>query len=313
MGGAIGSPAMKIAHVLDAGGERWWGVLDLRVPSIRRIAGSFDEWAPLFLASGRLAEVRLGGEYPLACLRLLAPVPDHGRIFGVGLNYLAHTQRLGMQKTPPHTLGYLKPHSAIVGPGEDIDYPPVTVQLDFELELVAVVARPLGDVTRATDCLLGYTIGNDISARDAGRRLGVLDVFTQKALDRTAPVGPWIVTADEIGGRGQPEVDMTLRVNGEIRQQDNTRHMLFPVEEILNYLDARVALRGGDVVFTGSPAGVGKEDGRYLKPGDILSGEIAGIGSLENRVGAKRRLTPARAVGRLGIGTKLPDGTVVED
>ena len=83
---------------------------------------------------------------------------------------------------------------AIVGPGDKIAYPPVTSQLDFEIELVAVVARPLGEEAQASACLLGYTIGNDISARDAGKKLGVLDVFTQKALDRTAPIGPWITT-----------------------------------------------------------------------------------------------------------------------
>ncbi len=178
----------------------------------------------------------------------------------------------------------------------------MTSQLDFEIELVAVVACALGEAMQASACLLGYTIGNDISARDAGKQLGVLDVFTQKALDRTAPVGPWITTLDEFGGPGQPQVDMVLRVNGEVRQSDNTRSMLFPIDEILNFIDARIALRTGDVIFTGSTAGVGLEDGRFLRPGDLLEGSIERIGTLSNRIDDKRHLSPARSAGRLGIG-----------
>jgi 2-keto-4-pentenoate hydratase/2-oxohepta-3-ene-1,7-dioic acid hydratase in catechol pathway len=234
-------------------------------------------------------------------IRLLAPVDERARIFGVGLNYLSHLIRLGRTKPPPHTIGYIKPQSAIVGPGEKIAYPAVTSQLDFEIELVAVVARALDEEMQASACLLGYTIGNDISARDAGKKLGVLDVFTQKALDRTAPIGPWITTLDEFGGPGQPQIDMVLRVNGEIRQHDNTRSMLFPIDEILNFVDARISLRTGDLIFTGSTAGVGLEDGRFLQPGDLLEGSIERIGVLSNRVDEKHTLSPARSAGRLGI------------
>jgi 2-keto-4-pentenoate hydratase/2-oxohepta-3-ene-1,7-dioic acid hydratase in catechol pathway len=234
-------------------------------------------------------------------VRLLAPVDERARIFGVGLNYLTHLTRLGRTKPPAHTIGYIKPQSAIVGPGAKIAYPPVTCQLDFEIELVAVLARALGEETHASACLLGYTVGNDISARDAGKQLGVLDVFTQKALDRTAPIGPWIATLDEFGGAGQPHLDMVLRVNGEVRQQDNTRSMLFPIDEILNFLDARISLRTGDLIFTGSTAGVGLEDGRFLQPGDLLEGTIERIGTLSNRIDERRSLSPARSAGRLGI------------
>jgi 2-keto-4-pentenoate hydratase/2-oxohepta-3-ene-1,7-dioic acid hydratase in catechol pathway len=188
-----------------------------------------------------------------------------------------------------------------VGPGDKIAYPAVTSQLDFELELVAVVARALGEEVQASACLLGYTIGNDISARDAGKKLGVLDVFTQKGLDRTAPIGPWITTLDEFGGPGQPLVDMVLRVNGEVRQHDNSGSMLFPIDEILNFVDARISLRSGDLIFTGSTAGVGLEDGRFLQPGDLLEGTIERIGVLSNRIDEKRGLSPARSAGRLGI------------
>jgi 2-keto-4-pentenoate hydratase/2-oxohepta-3-ene-1,7-dioic acid hydratase in catechol pathway len=292
---------MKIARIEDRGGKRSWAALDDEAQSLRRIMAPFDEWAGAFHERGAEALDLASRVEALTEVRLLAPVDERARIFGVGLNYLSHLTRLGRTKPPPHTIGYIKPQSAIVGPGDKIAYPPVTSQLDFEIELVAVVARPLGEEAQASACLLGYTIGNDISARDAGKKLGVLDVFTQKALDRTAPIGPWITTLDEFGGPGQPQIDMVLRVNGEERQRDNTASMLFPIDEILNFIDARISLRTGDLIFTGSTAGVGLEDGRFLQPGDLLEGTIERIGTLCNRIDEKRGLSPMRSAGRLGI------------
>jgi 2-keto-4-pentenoate hydratase/2-oxohepta-3-ene-1,7-dioic acid hydratase in catechol pathway len=292
---------MKIARIEDREGKRSWAALDDAGHSLRRIMAPFDEWAPAFHERGPDALHLASRVESLTEIRLLAPVDERARIFGVGLNYLTHLTRLGRTKPPPHTIGYIKPQSAIVGPGDKIAYPAVTSQLDFEIELVAVVARPLGEEAQASACLLGYTIGNDISARDAGKKLGVLDVFTQKALDRTAPIGPWITTLDEFGGPGQPQIDMVLRVNGEERQRDNTASMLFPIDEILNFVDARISLRTGDLLFTGSTAGVGLEDGRFLQPGDLLEGTIERIGTLSNRVDEKRALSPQRSAGRLGI------------
>lgn len=292
---------MKIARIEDREGKRSWAALDDEGQSLRRIMAPFDEWAGVFHERGPDALDLASRAEALTEVRLLAPVDERARIFGVGLNYLTHLTRLGRAKPPPHTIGYIKPQSAIVGPGDKIAYPAVTNQLDFEIELVAVVGRPLGEEAQASTCLLGYTIGNDISARDAGKKLGVLDVFTQKALDRTAPIGPWITTLDEFGGPGQPQIDMVLRVNGEERQRDNTASMLFPIDEILNFVDARISLRTGDLIFTGSTAGVGLEDGRFLQPGDLLEGTIERIGTLSNRIDEKRGLSPMRAVGRLGI------------
>jgi 2-keto-4-pentenoate hydratase/2-oxohepta-3-ene-1,7-dioic acid hydratase in catechol pathway len=292
---------VKIARVEDQEGKRSWAVLDAEGESFRRIVAPFRQWAPSLNEQGPSALDLASSVEALSKVRLLAPVDEQARIFGVGLNYLTHLTRLGRSKPPAHTIAYIKPQSAIVGPGEKIAYPPVTNQLDFEIELVAVVARALGEEMQASACLLGYTIGNDISARDAGKQLGVLDVFTQKALDRTAPVGPWITTLDEFGGPGQPQVDMVLRVNAEVRQHDNTGSMLFPIDEILNFVDARISLRTGDLIFTGSTAGVGLEDGRFLQPGDLLEGTIERIGTLSNCIDERRRLSPARSAGRLGI------------
>jgi len=296
---------MKIARVADADGDRFWALIDVDAGLARRIGAPFAAWAPL-AAAGDEAALGLAPEpMPLASLQLLAPLEPGARVFGVGLNYLSHLTSLGRTQAPPHTIAYIKPESAIVDPGGEIAYPPVTTQLDFEIELVAVIARPLGNAEHASTCLLGYTVGNDISARDAGKQLGSLDLFTQKALDRSAPVGPWIATLDACGGPGQPDLAMRLSINGELRQQDRTSHMIFSLDELLDFVDARVALRPGDLLFTGSTCGVGLEDGRFLQPGDRIEAEIEGIGLLVNRVGAPRVLPPERRKGRLGLPGRL--------
>lgn len=278
--------------------ECFWALLDADTTYLQRIRGPFALWAAEYALAGSAALTLDKVGIALAQCRILPPLEPGGRVFGVGLNYLSHLQRLG-SSAPEHPLGYIKPESALVGATDDIQYPALTAQLDYEVELVAVVARPLGDEPRASACLLGYTCGNDISARDAGKRIGRLDLLTQKAMDRTTPVGPWVVTLDELGS-GQPELDIELTVNDERRQFDNTRQMLFPIDELLNYVDARITLQPGDLLFTGSTHGVGLEDGRFLQPGDRVQVRIEGIGRLSNRVSEPRVLNPSRALGRLG-------------
>jgi 2-keto-4-pentenoate hydratase/2-oxohepta-3-ene-1,7-dioic acid hydratase in catechol pathway len=292
---------MKLARVRDAAGDTFWARVDETAQDVRRIDAPFEVWAPALAQSGEAVLDLHARRVPLASLQLCPPVSPGARVFGVGLNYLTHLTRLGRKEAPPHTIAYIKPSSALVDPGGEIQYPAVTMQLDYEVELVAVVARALGDEAQASACLLGYTVGNDISARDAGKRLGSLDLFTQKALDRTAPVGPWISTLDEFGGAGQPCVTVSLRVNGEQRQRDTTDQMIFPLDELLNYVDARIQLQPGDLIFTGSTCGVGLEDGRFLQPGDAIEAEIERIGILRNTIGPKRVLPATRSAGRLGM------------
>lgn len=284
---------------LQHGDERFWALLDRQADTARRIRAPFADWAARLEREGEAALGLDGRPIELSACRQLPPLEPGARVFGVGLNYLSHLQRLGSE-APAHPLAYMKPESALVGPQDAIQYPALTAELDYEIELVAVVGRALGEEPQASSCLLGYTIGNDVSARDAGRQIGRLDLFTQKAMDRTTPVGPWIVTLDELGGTGQPELDLGLWINGELRQKDNTRQMIFPIDELLNYLDARVALRPGDLVFTGSSHGVGLETGRFLQPGDSVRARIEGVGELCNRVAAPRMLSSIRGAGRLG-------------
>ncbi|HDZ57805.1 MAG TPA: FAA hydrolase family protein [Pseudomonas xinjiangensis] len=290
---------MRLARVEDAAGARFWVLLHPDTDTGQRINAPFSHWAGQ-VSTGSISALDLSARtLEPDAFRLVAPVEPGARIFGVGLNYLSHLTRLG-SAAPPHPLAYIKPDSAIVDPLGVISYPAMTGELDYEIELVAVIGKPLGDAVAASSCLMGYTVGNDISARDAGRALGRLDLFTQKGMDGTTPVGPWIATLDQLGGGGQPQLDMRMTINGEVRQQDNTRQMIFAVDELLNYLDARITLRPGDLVFTGSTHGVGLETGRFLQPGDILEAHIEGVGTLRNEVGPQRLLATARQSGRLG-------------
>lgn len=269
---------MRIGRFADKADNGFWGLIDPETQTVRRIAGDIESWAIIAASEDRLRLPLAADQQPLAALRPLEPVDPRGRVFGVGANYRAHLERLGVTELPPHPTAFMKPNSAIVAPESEIRYPGTTSALDYEVELVVVMAG------RLSEPLLGFTIGNDVSARDA-KGLAGLDLFSMKSLDATTPVGPWIVTPAELGTGRQPELDIALRVNGEERQRDNTRSMVWSIPDILGYVNDRVQLRCGDVVFTGTTAGVGLEDGRFLEPGDIVEAEITGIGVLRNTVG----------------------------
>ena len=269
---------MRIGRFADVDDAAFWGMIDPNTESVRRISGDITTWAR---AAAAEKAIPVGQEViALRRLRLLPCVDPTARVFGVGANYMAHLDKLGVTDIPAHPTAFMKPNSALADPDGLISYPSTTQQLDYEVELVIVMGGS------ANDPLLGLTIGNDVSARDA-KGLGGLDLFGMKALDCTAPVGPWITTLGELGTDGQPSLDIVLRVNGEERQRDNTRSMVWPVKEIIAYVDERVALRCGDVVFTGTTAGVGLEDGRFLEPGDVVEAEIEGLGILRNIVGER--------------------------
>jgi 2-keto-4-pentenoate hydratase/2-oxohepta-3-ene-1,7-dioic acid hydratase in catechol pathway len=278
--------AVKIARVaLQETGDRTWAAVDPDQGTAALLEGAPADWAPGVLSGSPT----LGRVLSLDTVRLLAPLEPTSRVFGVGANYLAHLEKLGHAR-PSGLVAYLKPCSAMVGPGATISYPKVCTQLDFEIELVAVVGRPMSAHPDPTANLLGYTVGNDVSDRSSMHSpLGGFDLFGMKAQDATTPVGPWIVTTDELGGPGQPDLAICLRVDGEERQRDVTSQMIFSVAEILAYLDDRVALRPGDLVFTGTTHGVGLEDGRLLEPGAVLESEVQGIGVLRNVVGPRSR------------------------
>lgn len=271
---------MRIGRFAEQDNSWFWGLIDPDTETVQRIDEDIESWATIAAAEDRGRMPLTGDKAEISRYRLLEPVDPRARVLGVGANYMKHLERFGVTEAPPQPNAFIKTNSALVAPGAEIRYPSTTQQLDYEVELVLVMAGPKPD-------LLGYTVGNDVSARDA-KALGGVDTFGMKSLDATTPVGPWIVTLAEAGTDPQPSLDISLRVNGEERQRDNTKAMIYGVAQILDYVNERVELRCGDVIFTGTTAGVAMEDGRWLEPGDVVEAEIERIGMLRNTVGSRR-------------------------
>lgn len=276
---------MKLAR-LDDGTRHFWAAIDPNKNLAREIDGTILDWGA-WIAAGDMRLPFNSKIVPLDRTRYLPPIEPTSKIAAVGANYQKHLDELRVAR-PPHPIAFLKPYSALVGQDEEVRYPAITNQLDHEVELVAVMGAPhLADRTRPSDSLLGYTVGNDVSARDLQRSpLGGMDLFSAKIHDRTAGLGPWIVTKDEFPP-GPLDLAISLKVDGETRQEDRTSAMIWGVDELLLYVDDRTSLHTGDVVYTGTPAGVAMATGRYLEPGEVMEAIIEGIGTLRNRVGAR--------------------------
>jgi 2-keto-4-pentenoate hydratase/2-oxohepta-3-ene-1,7-dioic acid hydratase in catechol pathway len=226
--------------------------------------------------------------FPLADVTLRAPLRP-GKIVGVGLNYVEHVEESSRtldtaKELPTRPVLFSKPGTAVVGPGEPIQHNgAMTQQLDWECELAVVMGQVARNVeeAHALDYVFGYSIVNDISARDQ-RRSG--QWFFSKGQDSYAPFGPMIVTTDEI--TDPHTLRLSLTVNGDQRQDGNSRHMLFKIPELIADITSGVTLEPGDVIATGSPQGVGAamDPPTFLKPGDVVACTIEGIGTLENPV-----------------------------
>jgi 2-keto-4-pentenoate hydratase/2-oxohepta-3-ene-1,7-dioic acid hydratase in catechol pathway len=277
---------MKLARYTH-NGTISWGVVDSEKSTIRRITGAFADWAPKLTAgAGETALSLTDATVSLADVTLLPPIEPTNQVFVVGANYLKHLQELKMEP-PKAPIAFLKSNRAIIGAHDDIMHSPLTSQLDYEVELVAVIGLPIADRDNPIPSVLGYTVGNDVSARDLQRSGIGFDLFSSKSLDRTTGLGPWIVTRDEFG-EGTPDIPLSLKVNGETRQNARTGEMTWKLDVILPYVDRRAALQTGDVVFTGTPEGVAWASGRFLNPGDLIEATIDGIGTLSNKVVAGR-------------------------
>ncbi|MFN8194692.1 MAG: fumarylacetoacetate hydrolase family protein [Nocardioidaceae bacterium] len=222
-------------------------------------------------------------EIPFAEVRLLAPVIPRSKVVAIGKNYAAHAAEMGSE-LPTEPLIFLKPNTAVIGPGDDIVYPRQTRELHFEGELAVVIGRICRDVPpeQATDVIYGYTIANDVTARDLQRQ----DVqFTRsKSFDTFCPLGPWIETdldphafTAEAGGRA-----VQTHLNGDLKQDGNTRDLVFDVPTLVAHVSSVMTLLPGDVILTGTPEGVGP-----MEVGDEVEVSIEGIGALTNRVASR--------------------------
>jgi 2-keto-4-pentenoate hydratase/2-oxohepta-3-ene-1,7-dioic acid hydratase in catechol pathway len=221
---------------------------------------------------------------PLARTRLLAPIPrPRKNIFCMGRNYAEHAKESG-SAVPGVPVFFTKPPTCVVGPDADVVHHAVTHALDYEVELAVVIGKRGRDIPeeRALDYVFGYTIMNDITARDLQRRHE--QWFKGKSLDTFAPLGPAVVHRSAI--LDPQNLRLTMRVNGEVRQNASTRSMVFSVAQLISVLSAGMTLEPGDILATGTPEGVamGRTPPPWLRPGDVVEAEIDGIGILMNRI-----------------------------
>lgn len=263
-------------------------VLDLTelLGGVRSLQEVIEKWGALEaviqtgVESGKAKLVGGLGE-----VSLMAPLPRPGKVICIGLNYADHAAETGAA-IPTEPVVFCKFPTAVIGPGDPIRLPPISQQVDYEAELVVVIGRGGKRIApdRAMDHVFGYTCGHDVSARDwqKGRPGG--QWLLGKTFDTFAPLGPVLVTRDEVPDPHQLEV--TFRLNGQILQQSNTRQFIFKIDHLISHLSQIFTLEPGDVLFTGTPPGVGvaRQPAIFLKGGDRAEVEIEGLGVLVNPV-----------------------------
>jgi 2-keto-4-pentenoate hydratase/2-oxohepta-3-ene-1,7-dioic acid hydratase in catechol pathway len=208
-------------------------------------------------------------------------VPEPGKIICVGLNYRKHAEESGAA-IPTHPVLFSKFNNTLAGPGEGVPLPKVAEQYDYEVELCVVIGKTAASVSQADalDYVYGYCTADDVSVRDLQTRTS--QWLLGKTLDKFFPIGPYLVTADEAG---DPQaMRLTTKVNGELRQDSNTADMIFSVAECISYISTYFPLQAGDLITTGTPAGVamGMPNKPWLKPGDIVEVEVGNLGALSN-------------------------------
>ncbi|HEX6961417.1 MAG TPA: fumarylacetoacetate hydrolase family protein [Lacipirellula sp.] len=271
---------------------------DLEVVDLRAIDAQLPSSMKLLLELGpaALAGVAAGISerpgVPLISVRLLPPVLDPQKIICVGLNYADHAAETGATAGEEPVI-FCKFPTAIIGPEQPIELPPESNQVDYEAELVVVIGRMARRVTReqAWDHIAGYACGHDVSARDWQKHKPGKQWLLGKSFDTFAPLGPWLATPEEIRDPGQLHIE--LRLNGQVMQSSSTEQLIFPVDYLVSYLSHVCTLFPGDLIYTGTPPGVGmaRTPPVFLKPGDVAEVTIDGLGTLRNPVvaGGERR------------------------
>jgi len=237
-----------------------------------------------FIASGVKVEPRMEDGIPLSKVELLAPLSNPPKIICLGLNYFDHAEEQRMEP-PKDPIIFLKPRTSIAGPFEDIPVPfDYTNQVDYEVELAVVIGRRGKRIPEeeAMSYVFGYMVFNDLSARDL--QFGDKQWTRGKSLDKFAPMGPWITTRDEI--KDPYSLRMRTLVNGEVMQDSSTAKMAIRIPRIISVLSKGMTLEPGDVIATGTPAGVGvfRKPQRFLRPGDVVEVMIENLGYLRNRI-----------------------------
>jgi 2-keto-4-pentenoate hydratase/2-oxohepta-3-ene-1,7-dioic acid hydratase in catechol pathway len=212
-------------------------------------------------------------QHQLADVRLLAPVIPRSKVVGIGKNYAAHAAEMGGD-VPSEPLMFLKPNTSVVGPGDPVFYPRQSSEVHYEGELAVVIGRICRDVApeRVADVIYGYTVANDVTARDLQR--GDVQFTRAKGFDSFCPLGPWIETELDTS-----DLRVTTHLNGDVVQDGSTKDMVFDVAALVAHVTSVMTLLPGDVILTGTPEGVGP-----MAVGDEVEVTVAGIGSLTNKV-----------------------------
>jgi 2-keto-4-pentenoate hydratase/2-oxohepta-3-ene-1,7-dioic acid hydratase in catechol pathway len=286
---------MRLARFHHGSSSRLGVVVDDQVNDLATSAPDLPTEPLGFLAAGtealdtaRRATESSPAWLPLADVRLLAPIPRPGKFVAVALNYRDHLEETGMEP-PTFPTFFTKQSTCVVGPGDDVEVPRVSDLVDYEGELAVVIGTRCRHVPAADalSVVAGYTIVNDVTVRDWQMKAPTMMIG--KSFDTHGPMGPWIVTADELP---DPQVlGLRTLVNGEVLQDGNTKDMIFDVAAQIETLSTAMTLEPGDVISTGTPAGVGivRTPPVLLKPGDVVRIEIEGIGALENPIVAEAR------------------------
>jgi 2-keto-4-pentenoate hydratase/2-oxohepta-3-ene-1,7-dioic acid hydratase in catechol pathway len=239
---------------------------------------------------------------PLDSVRLLAPIPRPGKLLALAGNYSEHIREVkldeGLSDSPRQTTvprPFIMPQTAVTGPDEQIPWPAYSETIDYEIELAVIIGKEAKclKAENALDYVAGYTIANDVSARSVtfakARAKRPWDEFYDwlngKWADGFLPMGPYFLTADEIGN--VQNLNMNLTVNGRVRQKANTSQMIYPVADIVSFLSHIMTLEPGDVIATGTPSGVGAATGDFLQAGDRIECTIEKLGTLTNTLGAR--------------------------
>ena len=281
---------MEIATFTESGETRIGVVIGDSIIDLSSAAPDLPTEMVAFLGAGPdaldTASKAVGSAFALSDVRLETPVPNASKYLAIGLNYDSHLEevaKLGMTK-PEYQIWFNKQVSCLSGPYDDIHMPKVSAELDYECELGVVIGTRCRHVSveKAASVIAGFTVTNDVSVRDWQMRSPTATLG--KSWDTHGPVGPWIVTPDEVG---DPHgLKISTIVDGDIRQSGNTGEMIFNCFEQISYLSTVMTLEPGDILATGTPAGVGAlaEPQNFLKVGETVRIEIENIGAIENKV-----------------------------
>jgi 2-keto-4-pentenoate hydratase/2-oxohepta-3-ene-1,7-dioic acid hydratase in catechol pathway len=263
------------------------GILDLTPHGFSSVRGIVEDSATALDWIGNII-LDDSRRIPIESTRLLAPIERPGKYLAIGMNYRAHVDesaRIGLA-APKGQLWFNKQTTCISGPYDDIE-PGVTEKLDYEVELGVVIGSSARyvSVTQAKEYVFGYFVANDVSARDWQFHSSTFTIG--KSFDTHGPIGPWIVTADEIVDPHR--LPLRTLVNGELRQESDTSKMIFNIWDQISYLSTAFTLEPGDLIATGTPegVGVGMQPPRFLEAGDIVRCEIDGIGAIVNQISGR--------------------------